>query len=99
MNGNNTLNRLLLVNPLNYISCSQIHQYRIPRILNLMIQALDLAKRRLQTIPLSSIAIAACGNGDRVGESCVVAPESEFGKRGAAGEEVEDRAYDGLLFF
>ena len=97
MNSNNTLNQLLLIQPLDNISRPQIHEYRVPRILNLVVEPLNLTKRTLQPVPLRGVLLTSLGDGDGVREGGVVAPELQFGQRGAAGEEVEDGAYDGVL--
>lgn len=99
MDGNNALNRLLDIDTLNRILGLHIHQDRIPRIRNLVAQALDLAKRCLQTIPLGGKAVSAGRDGERISERCIVTPEREFLERGPSGEEVEHGAYDGLLLF
>ena len=62
-----------------------------------MVESLNLAKRTLQPVPLCGVLLAALGNGNGVREGGVVAPELQFGERGAAGEEVENGAYDGVL--
>lgn len=98
MNSNNALNRLLLPNPLNHIPRLQIHQYRVPRVLYLVVQTFNLAECGLEAVPLCGVAVAPGRDCDGVGEGGVVAPEGEFGERRAAREEVEDGAYDGVLF-
>ena len=51
----------------------------------------------MEAIPLRLELFAALGEGDGVLEFGVVGPELEFGEAGAAGEEVEDGAYEGFL--
>lgn len=86
MDRNDALDRLLLVDTLDDISRLQVHQNRVPRILDLMVQTLDLAERGLQAIPLRRVLVTTGGDGDGIGECGVVAPESELGKRRAASE-------------
>jgi len=97
MNRHHTLNRLFLVNALDHISGLQIHQNRVPGICHLVVQTLNLAERLLQPVPLCSKFVAAGSDGEWVGECGIVSPEREFGERGAAREEVEDGADNGLL--
>lgn len=97
MNSHHTADNLFLIDSLNHIPRLEIHQNRVTRILNTMMLSLDLTERALQPVPLRLVLLAALGDGDRVLERGVVAPEREFSERGAAGEEVEDRANDGLL--
>ena len=97
MNEHLTRNRLLLAQPLHHISCLQIHLDRIAITFHLVVEALDLGEGGFETVPLGFVLGAAGGDGDGVGEGGVVGPELEFGERGAAGEEIEDGAYDGFL--
>jgi len=60
-------------------------------------QALDAGKGGLQSVPVCVLCFAALGDGDGVFEGGAVGPEAEFGKRGTAGEEVEDAADGGFL--
>ena len=62
-----------------------------------MMQSLNSGESGLEAVPLSLEFFAAVSDGDGVFECGVIGPELEFCKRGAPGEEVEDRAYDGLL--
>ncbi len=52
-------------------------------------QALDLAERGLQAVPLRLVLFAANGFGDRVFEDAIVFPKLEFFEGGATGEELE----------
>ncbi len=88
MNGNNALNRLLLANPLDYISALQVHQDRVAGVGDLVAELLDLREGLLQTVPLRGVAVTSCGDGEGIREGGVVAPESEFLERGFPGEEV-----------
>lgn len=97
MNRHKALNRLLLSNPLDHIPRLQIHEYGIPRILDAMVQPLDLTERRLQPVPLRRILVAARRDGQGVREGRVVSPEGELGQRGPPCKEVENRADDGAL--
>lgn len=97
MNSNNTLNQLLLIQSLDNISRPQVHQNWVPSVFNLVVESLDLAKRTLQSVPLRGVLLTSLGDGDGVREGGVVAPELQFGEGGAASEEVEDGAYDGVL--
>lgn len=97
MDSNNTANSLLLPNPLDDIPGLQIHQDRIPRILDTMMLSLNLTERTLQPIPLSLVLLAALSDSERVLEGRIVAPKSEFLQRWTAGEEVEDGGDDCLL--
>ena len=97
VNGDNTANNLLLPNPLNHISCFQVHQYRVSRILHTMMLSLNRTERALQSIPLRLILLAALSDGDRIFKGCVVAPESELLQRWTASKEVKNRADNGLL--
>ena len=74
-------NHLFLTYAFDDIARLEIHQHRIPRVRNFVVQALDLREGLLQTVPLRCIAITPGRNGEWVGEGCVVAPEGEFGKR------------------
>lgn len=98
VDSNHTLNHLLFTNPLDDISRLHIHQDRIARVRNLVVQTLNLAKSRLQAIPLRRVLFAARGDGDVVGKGGIIAPERQFGERRPAGEEVEYGTYEGLLF-
>jgi hypothetical protein len=97
MDSNQTLDSLLLSNPLDNIPRLEVHQNRVPSVLDAVVQALDLAKRSLQPVPLRGVLVAAFGNGDVVGEGRVVAPERELRQRRPPCEEVQHRADDCAL--
>jgi hypothetical protein len=97
MDSNHTLNSLLFSNPLDNISRLEVHQNRVSGILDAVVQALNLAKRSLQPVPLRGVLVAALGDGDVVGEGRVVAPERELRQRRPPREQVQHRAYDCAL--
>ena len=62
-----------------------------------MVLSLDLAERTLQSIPLRLVLLTSLSDGDGVFEGGIVAPEGKLLQGRAAGEEIEDRADNGLL--
>lgn len=63
MNYHLALNHLFLANHLDRILGLKIHDNRISRVLDLVADLLNLAKRRLQAVPLGGVFASALGNG------------------------------------
>lgn len=62
-----------------------------------MRQDLDVGEDLRETVPLCFELLAALGDGEGIGEGCVVGPESQFLFGRLAGEEIENASYNGLL--
>ena len=92
MDRHKTLNSLLFVDALDDISCLHVYQDRVSGILDLVVQALDLAERRLQPIPLRGVLVAALSDGDVVSERRIIAPKRKLLQRWTACEQVEHGA-------
>lgn len=78
MDSDHTADNLLLVDTLDDISRLQVHQDWVPSILNTVVLSLDLTERTLQSVPLRLVLLTTLGDGDRVLERRVVAPESKL---------------------